>query len=110
MNNSTKITTLTPGRSEDMAVQLEVEMADILREDLGMTASEAADKAQAVVRGMRKRMGGNNWYVPVLLDKQARDEAIRREFSGPNSLPGLKRKYGLTERRIYQIARAKQGH
>lgn len=110
MNLPLKNSTLTPGRAEDMAVQLETEMADILREDLGMPASEAADKAQAVVIGMRRRMGGGSWYVPVLLDKRVRDDAIRREFSGPASLPRLMSKYGLSERRIYQIAGTKRGH
>ena len=106
MTETTVRKKITPGKNEDIAVQLETEFASILRDDMGYTASDASTKAAELVQGMRVRLGGAWCYIPVPSStKRARDEAIRREFCGPSSLPELTRKYGLSPRRIYQIAR-----
>ena len=93
---------LTPGQSEDAAVQLEHDITNIVREEIGMHEVMAGMFAQALVRGLRRRLGGQELYIPAP-DRSARDAAIRREFTGSN-VDELMRRYGLSRTRIYEIA------
>ena len=58
--------------------------------------------AQAIVRGMRERMGGGETYIPAP-DRSARRAAIRSEFNGTN-LEEVCRKYGVSARTVYRAA------
>lgn len=92
----------SPTLAEDAAIQLERDFVDIVREEIGMSEGFANLFAQALVRGLRRRLGGQDIYIPAP-DRSARDAAIRREFNGRN-LDELMRRYGVSRRRIYQIA------
>ncbi|CAN7365097.1 hypothetical protein LJR118_002166 [Acidovorax sp. LjRoot118] len=92
-------------QAEDAAVQLERDFLAIVREDIGMNEGLAGIFARALVDGLRRRMGGQDLYVPAP-DRSERDAAIRREFTGTN-IDELMRKYGLSRTRIYEIAGAR---
>jgi Mor family transcriptional regulator len=98
---SEKIYGMSPGRAEDAALQLEHDFAGIVQEEIGMHDNMAALFAQALVRGLRRKLGGRDIYIPSP-DNSARDAAIRRAFNGLN-IEVLMREHGLTRRRIYQI-------
>lgn len=92
---------LTLGQSEDAAVQLEHEITIIVREEIGMHEGLAGVIAAAMVRGLRRRLGGQDLYIPAP-DRSVRDAAIRRDFTGTN-VDELMRKHGLSRTRIYEI-------
>ena len=89
-------------RAEEAAVQLEHEMTQIVADELGLKEPLAGAFAQAIVRGMRERLGGSETYIPAP-DKSARDAAIRAEFRGTN-LVEVCRKYGVSARTVYRAA------
>ena len=94
---------LTAAQAEDAAVQLERDFVDIVREEIGMHDSLARLFANALVRGMRRRLGGRQVYIPAT-DTSERDARIRREFTGPASLMQIQRWSGLSRASIYRIA------
>lgn len=94
---------LTAAQTEDAAVQLERDFLDIVREEIGMHEALAGIFASALVRGLRRKLGGHELYIPAA-DNSARDARIRREFTGPASLLAIQRWSGLSRSRIYQIA------
>lgn len=101
----------TPAQIEDHAIQLHREFVSIVREEIGMNEQFANDIAAAMVRGMRKRYGGQTLgskgsiYVPSLGHGQ-RNAAIRAKFIGTNSAE-LCKEYGISRSRLYQIAAEK---
>ena len=103
---------ITPAQAEDVALQLEHDLVDIAREELGMHEREAYEIAIALVRGLRKRYGGRRvgargLYIPAP-SKVARDEAIRRDFNGTNTQQVM-REHGISRARLYQILKPKPG-
>jgi Mor family transcriptional regulator len=92
---------LTPAQADDAAVQLEHDFVRIVREEIGMHEAMASLVAQALVRGLRRTLGGQHLYIPAP-DKRARDEAIRREFNGSNIAEVMKR-YNVRRSRVYEI-------
>lgn len=92
---------MTPGQTEDAAVQLEQDIIGIVREEIGMHEQMATVFAQALVRGLRRRLGGQELYIPSP-NRAERDAAIRREFNGEN-LEEICKKFGLGRTRIYEI-------
>lgn len=92
---------MTPGQTEDAAVQLEHDIIGIVREEIGMHEQMATVFAQALVRGLRRRLGGESLYIPAP-DRTERDAAIRRDFTGTNC-DELMRRHGLSRTRIYEI-------
>jgi Mor family transcriptional regulator len=97
----TEPTSLTPGQSEDAAVQLEHDFTSIVREEIGMHEGMAGVFAAALVRGLRRRLGGQDIYIPAP-DRSVRDASIRRDFNGSN-VDELMRRHGLSRTRIYEI-------
>src|SRR4051812_4789205 len=93
---------LTAGQSEDAAVQLENDFAEIIRTEIGMHPAFATQVGQAIVRGLRHAHGGSELYIPAP-DRSERDAAIRRDFTGSNC-EELMRRHGLSRARIYAIA------
>lgn len=91
----------TPAQAEDAAVQLERDFLAIVREEIGMHEGLAGIFARALVDGLRRRLGGQDLYIPAP-DRSVRDAAIRREFCGSNIEDVMKR-YGLSRTRIYEI-------
>ena len=92
---------LTAGQAEDAAVQLQHDFVEIVREEIGMNEALASVFASAVVRGLRRRMGGSDLYIPSP-DLTDRDAGIRREFDGKN-LAYIMAKYGVKRSSVYAI-------
>ncbi|UXY13851.1 hypothetical protein N8I74_11010 [Chitiniphilus purpureus] len=90
-----------PHETDYHALQLHHELTQILRDEAGYSAQAAQTLAAALVRGMRKRIGGQEFYVPAV-DKRERDAAIRREFNGLNRKE-ICRKFGISKSRLYAI-------
>lgn len=97
----------SPAQIEDQAIQLQREVADIVREEIGMHEGFANDIAAAIVRGLRKRYGGRTLgargsiYIPAP-DKSARNAAIRAEFNGTNA-DDVCRRHDISRSRLYQL-------
>lgn len=92
---------LTAGQAEDAAVQLQQDLVEIVREEIGMHEAMASVFASAVVRGLRRRMGGGELYIPAP-DRSDRDAGIRREFDGKN-LAHVMAKFNVSRTRVYEI-------
>ncbi|WP_426307806.1 Mor transcription activator family protein [Acidovorax facilis] len=93
----------TAAQAEDAAVQLERDFLTIVREDIGMNEGFAGLFARALVDGLRRRLGGQELYIPAP-DRSERDAGIRREFDGtPDSLARIQKRTGLSRTRIYEI-------
>ncbi|MBB1601267.1 hypothetical protein A9977_14590 [Variovorax sp. UMC13] len=92
---------MTLGQTEDAAVQLENEFTSIVREEIGMHEGMAAMFAQALVRGLRRKLGGQDIYVPAP-DRSERDAAIRRLFDGSN-LADVMRTHNVSRSTVYRV-------
>ncbi len=92
----------SPAQVEDAAIQLERDFVEIVREETGMHESLAAVFAQVLVRGLRKRLGGSDLYIPAA-DKSERDSAIRRAFTGAN-LHEVMARYQVSRSTVYRLA------
>jgi len=105
---------ITPAQTEDAVLQLEHDMVEIVRTELGMHEREAFEVARALVRGLRKRFGGLRIgsrgcaiYIPAP-SKAERNAAIRLEFDGTN-LKELMQRHGIRRTQIYRIVGARVG-
>lgn len=87
--------------NEDAAVALHYDIVSVICEEFGMEEGLASCLADAITRGLRARVGGQEIYVPAP-DKRARDDAIRREFNGRN-LDEVCRRHGVGKSRLYEI-------
>jgi Mor family transcriptional regulator len=85
---------------EDSASWLRREINAIVREEIGMVEMLAAPFADALLVGIRKRMGGREVYIPAP-DKASRDEQIRAMFNGRN-LPEVMRHFGVCKATVYK--------
>lgn len=82
-------------------MSLQYELTAIVRDEIGMNEHFASQVAEALMRGLRKKLGGQEVYIPVH-DRRARDEAIRAEFNGRNQAE-ICRRYRISRSRLYQI-------
>lgn len=92
---------------DDSAVSLVYEITASIQEEVGMSEAFASQIAEAITRGIRRRLGGNHIYVPKFnstQEKRERDATIKREFNGQNR-DELMRRYGLSKTQIYEIAK-----
>ena len=99
---------VTPVQAEDAVLQLEYDLADILREDHGLHEREAFAMARCLVDGIRKRYGGvqlgrRGLYIPAP-SKAERDAQICQEFNGRNASDVCK-KHGIKRTRLYEIVK-----
>ncbi len=83
------------------AIELLNELTAIVAEEVGYNPRFADQIAQAIVTGLRRRLGGQEIYIPAA-DKAARDERIRAEFNGRNRDEICARE-GISKTRLYQI-------
>lgn len=83
------------------AIELLNEMTSIVQEEIGFHRFFAEQISQAIVIGLRRRLGGQEIYIPAA-DKVARDERIRAEFNGRNRDEICARE-GISKTRLYQI-------
>lgn len=92
---------------DDSAVSLVYEITAAIQEEVGMAEAFASQIAEAITRGIRRRLGGNHIYVPKfngMQEKRERDALIKREFNGSN-LNELMKRHGLSKTQIYEIAK-----
>lgn len=82
--------------AEDQAVQLAGEISSIL--------VEVISQDEALVDGLRSRLGGGDVYIPAP-DKSARNQAIRAEFNGRN-MSEVCRRHGVKPSTVYRIVGA----
>lgn len=97
---------ITPAQAEDAVFQLEYDLVEIARLELGMHERQAYEIARVLVQGLRKRYGGvrlghRGLYIPAP-SKLERDAQIRQEFDGTNS-KALQKKFGISRSRLYAI-------
>lgn len=93
---------LSPAQAEDAALQLERDFVEIVRAEIGLTELLASSFAQALVRGLRRRLGGGELWIPAI-SKDERNEAIRREFNGSNVGEVMKR-HRVSRATVYREA------
>lgn len=103
---------ITPSQSDDFALQLEYDFVEILREEADKHEQEAIQLAVAMVRGLRKRYGGERLgskglYIPVP-SKQERNAAIRAAYNGTNGAQVM-REHGIKRTRLYEIVKQRSG-
>ncbi len=108
----TNNTTNTPAQTDDAVVQLEYDIVEIARQELGMHEREAYEIARVLVQGLRQRYGGvrlghRGLYIPAP-SKLERNEQIRREFNGTNHNAVMK-KHSIKRTQLYAILKPKQG-
>jgi Mor family transcriptional regulator len=93
---------LTPAQTEDAALELEREFVDILRQEIGADERPATLLAQALVRGLRQRIGGAEIWIPAP-SKSERNAAIRREFDGTN-LDQVMSRHNVSKATVYRAS------
>lgn len=96
----------TPSRSIDSsrdqaAELLHSEISAIVREEVGMHDAFASHIAAAIVRGLRRRNGAQQLYIPAP-DKIERNAEIYNRFVGSNARE-LMAEFGISKARLYQI-------
>jgi len=96
-------TTISPAREESNANLLQNEFVNALRTETGLQGEYAAMIAAALVRGMRKQLGGQRVYIPTYPANEQRDTAIRQRFNGQNAAE-LCAEFDISRTRLYQIA------
>jgi Mor family transcriptional regulator len=89
---------------DDYGIELLYELTEAIQEGLGYEERVAAELAQPITEALRRRNPAERLYIPAP-DKRERDEAVRREFNGRNG-PDIRRKYGISKTRLYEIVKA----
>ena len=85
-------------------------MIDLMQSSLshqGINQVQAISASIKAVEKLRSEIGGNNVYLPkrtTLLQKRARDRAIKTEFNGRNE-DEISRKYKVSRSTIYRACR-----
>lgn len=109
--NNKANTTPSTGQVADSILQLECDLVEIARCDLGLAEVQALRIAKALVGGLRKRYGGLRIggrgaavYIPAP-SKVERNAAIRREFNGVNHKEVMER-HGIRRAQLYRIVSA----
>lgn len=85
------------------AIELLAEVEAVVREEVGFNEHFAEQIASAITRGLRRRLGGQEIYIPAE-DKQARNEQIRADFNGRNR-DEVMRKHRISKSQLYEIVR-----
>lgn len=83
------------------ALELLHEVTCVVREEIGFNDRFAEQIAEAITRGLCRRLGAQHVYIPAA-DKRARDELIRAEFNGRNHDEIMSR-HNIGRTRLYQI-------
>lgn len=84
-------------------VELLHEFTVIVQEETGLKDLFAAQVAEAILRGLRRRRGGEEVYIPAE-DRSARDDAIRRAYNGRN-MEEVMARYGVSRATVYRAAK-----
>lgn len=97
-------------KSDDDAVSLQFEIANILRSEVGLHERYATVLAEPIVNGLRKRFRGENIYIgnSSKAERAERDEAIRKAFNGTN-LDDVCKQFNVSKNTVYRAAHSKSG-
>lgn len=95
------MTNVVSDNNEDKAAELTLEITTIVQDEIGFNKHFASQIAEALVRGIRKRLGGQSFYIPAP-DKSARDKKIKEEFNGTN-IDEVCEKYNVSKTSVYRI-------
>lgn len=98
-------TVTEPTVVEEGAASLLAEIASILREETGLRDPLATMVAEAVLRGLRKRRGGTEVYVPQTVRRTEIAQAVRQMFDGRNR-DEVCRRFGISTSTLYRIVRS----
>lgn len=93
--------------AEASALLLEREVALIVQEELGLKEQFATAFAQAIVKGLRERLGGDDIYIPAP-DKSERNAQIRAMFNGRN-LKEVCARFGVGHDTVYRAVKSRGG-
>lgn len=111
---ATANTNLGAAQVADSVLQLEYDLVEIARCELGMAEVQALQIAKAMVGGLRKRYGGMRIggrgaaiYIPAP-SKAERNAAICHEFNGANHQEVMQR-HGIRRAQLYRIVGSKPG-
>lgn len=85
----------SPAQEEDKANQLRNLTIEILCEEVGYKEPFATPIAEAIVRGLRLRMGGREWYIPAPSAAERHAE-IRKKYNELVGKVGVHRARDLT--------------
>ncbi|MEG0051944.1 MAG: Mor transcription activator family protein [Comamonas sp.] len=112
MNATKNKTQAGEAKVADSVLQLECDLVEIAREELGINEVEALKVAQVFVQGLRKRYGGMRIggrgaaiYIPSP-SKAERNKAICNEFDGTNHKAVMER-HGIRRAQLYRIVSGK---
>lgn len=86
---------------DDAAALLLYELTVVVHEEIGMTDHLATQFAEAITRGLRRRLPAQDLYIPAP-DKRDRDAAVRREFNGRN-VDEVCRRHDIGKTTLYRI-------
>ena len=89
--------------SEEAAMLLQGELADGLRNRIGLAPRYANEWAAQLTEYLRLRLGAQQVYIPAP-SKAERDKAIAREFDGKN-MADVMRRYDIGRSQVYEIVR-----
>lgn len=93
---------------DDTVVMLTNEMAEVVRQETKLKEADALKMAKALVNGLRKRLGGQDIYIPAA-DKTERDIGIMKEFTGTaDSLNYVMNKYSVTKSTVYWVCKRRR--
>ncbi|MEZ0231889.1 MAG: Mor transcription activator family protein [Methylophilaceae bacterium] len=92
--------------NEDTAIGLVFDITTIVRDEIGYNENFASQIAEALVRGLRKKYGCQEIYIPAP-NRSERDASIRKEFNGRN-IDEVCKKFGLSSASVYRIVGRKE--
>lgn len=87
----------------DNASYLHAEITAVVREKIGLTEHLAALFAEAILCGLRERMGGREVYLPAP-DRSKRNAEIRRMFNGRN-MDEVCKAFAVSRDTVYRACR-----
>jgi Mor family transcriptional regulator len=93
-------------KNDDSYVELQYQFTDIARAELGFDEQVAGTIAEALIRGLSKRMRGQSIYIPSAPYISERNAAIRKENNGRNR-DELCSKYDISLKTFYKIINEK---
>lgn len=87
----------------DNAAWLHAEITAVVREEVGMNELFATQIAEAILCGLRRRLGGREIYLPAP-DREKRNAEIRRQFNGRN-MDEVMRAFGVSADTVYRACK-----
>jgi Mor family transcriptional regulator len=93
-------------KNDDSYVELQYQFTDIARSELGFDEQVAGTIAEALIRGLSKRLRGQSIYIPSAPYISERNAAIRRRNNGKNR-DELCKEFDISHKTFYKIINEK---